>query len=395
MDVMENPSLATLDAQQQAELVPKQYFQAISDTELTDSQPALIFSRENLLVIKRYVRTVKALPSNREVLDSWLDFELFNLKVDEVHGVFEDLRKHVQGWDPLEGETQAMGTTLENFAATFTAEGAELTGIARSMSAYRGRPLGDVSDELLEAWTPAALDLGEKTNVFPSIEDLLLDLQEQIDRVDADIKRLCARAGRFYNDVEEILLPKIGGLEADLGKITRDAVIIRITDAMDALDAEIDVKSAEISGFSAYQFFGMIFGAAGAVVTHAIFGSEARAAKESRNALLRQRDELGRNLDQVSPQLAELKNLVGIMVDMKERLRHVNTAAWNLQWVLRSLGNHIALSKQSLADLDTDVKFERFIRRFERVVRPWHMIGNISAELTQVFNDVVKNYDEE
>lgn len=395
MDVKENLSLAELDVQQQAELVPKQYFQAISDTELTDSQPALIFSRDNLRVIKRYVRRVLELPSNREVLGEWIDFELIKLNADEIHETFEDLRKHVLGWDPLERETQALGTTLENFAEIFTREGAELVSTARNMRVLRGGRLADVSDELLEGWAPVALEPDARVDAFASIEDLLLDLQVEIDRVDADIKQLCDRADRFYSDIEQILIPKVGALETELGRITRDAVIIRITDSMSKLDEEIDVKSAEISTYSGYQFFGLVFGPAGAIVTHAIFGSDAKAAKESKNALLRQREELARSLDRVSPQLAQLKDLVALMVDMKERLRHVNTSAWNLRWVLRSLGNHISLSKQSLADIDTDVSLERFVRRFERIVRPWHTIGNISAELTQVFNDVVKNYDQE
>nr|WP_314877423.1 alpha-xenorhabdolysin family binary toxin subunit A [uncultured Pseudomonas sp.] len=395
MDVMENESLAALDPQQRAELVPLQYFKVISDPELTDSQPALIFSRENLQVINRYVRTVKNLPRDKEELDDWLDFELLNLKADETHGLFEALRGHVETWKPLENETQAMGTTLEHFAETFTTQGAELARISRDMKAYKTRPLADVTDELLDKWAPVELDAGERAEVFATIEDLLHDLQKKINRVHVDIKNLSARATQFYEDVRTDLLPMVSRLATDLDDITRDSVVVNITNAMAELDGKIDITSAEISTFTNYQFFGMVFGPAGAIVTHAIFGSDAKAAKEQKNELLRQRDELGRSLDQVSPQLAQLKRLIGVMVDMKERLRQVNTASWNLQWVMRELLNRVNLSKIELTDIESDVKFERFVRAFSSVVQPWHRIGNISAELTQVFNDVVKNYDEE
>ena len=213
MEVLENESLATLDPQLKAELIPLQYIETISDPIKTDQQPGLIFSRENLLVIKRYVKAVDSFPGASEPISEWIDFVKLGLDGEGVSSFISDLNQHAEGWEPLERETQALSVKLENFAQTFATEGALLVSEIRSM---HGNSLSDIEDAVLEQLETVPLDENERTLKAESILGAIEDIKELIDRMSKDIDQVQTRADRFYKDVEDILLPKLAGLDSTL-----------------------------------------------------------------------------------------------------------------------------------------------------------------------------------
>lgn len=392
MEVLENESLATLDPQQKAELIPLQYIETISDPIKTEQQPGLIFSRENLLVIKRYVKAVDSFPGASEPISEWIDFVKLGVDGEGVSSFISDLNQHAEGWEPLERETQALSVKLENFAQTFATEGALLVSEIRSM---HGNSLSDIEDAVLEQLETVPLDQNERTLKAESIHGAIEDIKELIDRISKDIDQVQTRADRFYKDVEDTLLPKLAGLDSTLDIAGAGERAAALADSLRVLDEEIEYHSSVISGFTGFTLFGLTFSPLGVGLTYSLFGDLAKRAKQNKQNLQERREELVMEMQSFTPQLANLATLSGLLNDIKGRLKEVNTAAWNLRYVIRTLSDHTKVSSEELDLLDTHVSVERFARRIDRVVRPWHKIGNISHELALIFNDVMKSFNQE
>ena len=303
MEVLENESLATLDPQLKAELIPLQYIETISDPIKTDQQPGLIFSRENLLVIKRYVKAVDSFPGASEPISEWIDFVKLGLDGEGVSSFISDLTQHAEGWGPLERETQALSVKLENFAQTFATEGALLVSEIRSM---HGNSLSDIEDAVLEQLETVPLDENERTLKAESILGAIEDIKELIDRMSRDIDQVQTRADRFYKDVEDILLPKLAGLDSTLDIAGAGERAAALADSLRVLDEEIEYHSSVISGFTGFTLFGLTFSPLGVGLTYSLFGDLAKRAKQNKQNLQQRREELVMEMQSFTPQLANL-----------------------------------------------------------------------------------------
>ncbi|WP_342624404.1 alpha-xenorhabdolysin family binary toxin subunit A [Pseudomonas alkylphenolica] len=395
LDMAENESLVGMDVQQKAERVPQQYFEAITGSA-SSLDPALIFTRDNLLAIKRYASVVRRLPPDRESLQRSMNFVLLEIDPEEIHLFYEDLRRHVSGWNVLEQETKTLGTQLDNFATNFTADGQALLGAIRESEAIRNASLlRDLDEQTLEHVQAKRLEPMEHAKVVQSITVYLEAIAEDVSLAIERITTVKARANRFARDVVDNLRPKAEGLlrgfkgKADVEKLNE------MNQELLRLDQLITEKTEAYKSLVGYTLAGLWFGPVGVAITGGIYGSQAETVRKEKNQCIEQRKQLAETLEELEPEIGKFQITMTLLRDLELRLVEVESAAKNLEDVWNTLSVYADESQRDLERIDTDISLARFAMRFERVIRPWKSIRSKSRELSEVFNEVVDRYVEE
>ncbi|MDD2047862.1 alpha-xenorhabdolysin family binary toxin subunit A [Pseudomonas putida] len=391
----ENASLVGMDAQQKAERVPEQYFEAITGSA-SSLDPALIFTQDNLLAIKRYASVVRRLPPDRESLQRSMNFVLLEIDPEAIHQFYEDLRRHVAGWNVLEQETKTLGTQLDNFATNFTSDGQALLSAIRDSEAIRSAGLlRELDEQLLDHLQAQRLEPMERAQVISSIEDYLAVITEDVSLAIERITAVEARANRFARDVVDILRPKAEGLlrgfkgKADAEKLDE------MNQQLLRLDQLITEKTEAYKSLVGYTLAGLLFGPVGVAITGGIYGSQAESVRKEKNQYIEQRKGLAEAVEELEPEIGRFQLTMTLLRDLELRLVEVETAAKNLEDVWNTLSVYAEESHLDLKRIDTDISLARFAMRFERVIRPWKSIRSKSHQLSEVFNEVVDRYVEE
>lgn len=395
LDMAENESLVGMDVQQKAERVPQQYFEAITGSA-SSLDPALIFTRDNLLAIKRYASVVRRLPPDRDSLQRSMNFVLLEIDPEEIHLFYEDLRRHVSGWNVLEQETKTLGTQLDNFATNFTADGQALLGAIRESEAIRtANLLRELDEQALEHVQARRLEPQEQDQVIHSIAEYLAVIAEDVSLAIERITTVKARANRFARDVVDNLRPKAEGLlrgfkgKADVEKLNE------MNQELLRLDQLITEKTEAYKSLVGYTLAGLWFGPVGVAITGGIYGSQAETVRKEKNQCIEQRKQLAETLGELEPEIGKFQITMTLLRDLELRLVEVESAAKNLEDVWNTLSVYADESQRDLERIDTDISLARFAMRFERVIRPWKSIRSKSRELSEVFNEVVDRYVEE
>ncbi|MET3054309.1 alpha-xenorhabdolysin family binary toxin subunit A [Pseudomonas alkylphenolica] len=394
-DMTENTSLVGMDAQQKAERVPQQYFQAITDSA-SSLDPALIFTKDNLLAIKRYASKVRRLPPDRESLQRSMNFALLGIDPEEIHQFYEDLRRHVSGWNVLELETKTLGTQLENFATNFTSDGQLLLDVIRQSDAIRdANLLRDLDEQALEHVQAKRLEPMELAQVVRSIKDYLAVIEEDISLAILRITSVKVRANRFSRDVVDNLRPKVEGLLRGFKGKADAETLDDMNQQLLRLDQMITEKTEAYTSLVGYTLAGLWFGPIGVAITGGIYGSQAESVRKEKNKFIEQRSQLAVVLEMLEPEIGKFQVIMTLLRDLELRLVEVETAAKNLEDVWSMLSVYADESHRDLERIDTDVSLARFAMRFERVIRPWHSIRSKSQQLSELFNEVIDRYVEE
>ncbi|MEG0861244.1 MAG: alpha-xenorhabdolysin family binary toxin subunit A [Pseudomonas sp.] len=395
LDMTENKSLVGMDVQQKAERVPLQYFEAITGSE-SSLDPALIFTRDNLLAIKRYASVVRRLPPDRESLQRSMNFVLLKIDPEEIHLFYEDLRRHVSGWNELEQETKTLGTQLDNFATNFTSDGqALLRGISESDAIRNANLLRELNEQALEHVRARRLEGNEHDQVVNSITEYLAVIAEDINLAILRITAVKGRAHRFARDVVDNLRPKAEGLLRGFKGKADAEMIDEMYQKLFRLDQRITEKTEAYTSLVGYTLAGLWFGPVGVAITGGIYGSQAETVRKEKNQFIEQRKQLAEALEELAPEIGRFQSTMTLLRDLELRLVEVESAAKNLEDVWNMLSVYADESQRELERIDTDVSLARFAMRFERVIRPWNSIRSKSQQLSEVFNEVIDRYVEE
>ena len=394
----QNESLQTLDAQQRAEFVPKQYFDVISKrADNNKMQPALIFTADNLKSIKRYVEYVLRLPKTVEEITGSHNLSLIGLDAEQVHGLYTNLRTHVGQWEVLERETKTLGTRLDLFAQNFIQDGETLLGKLQATEAFRalkGR-LGDVVDEIsLKRLRFTAMGEKDRQQVA-SVSQYLDLLRDHVADVKSATTALKDRAQWFSEAVVKQLRPEVDAVMGQIREVNPEQTAAELRKQIAVLDKEIELGDAEYKKLVGYAFTGLVFGPLGVAITGGVYGSQAEAARTRNRRRRRERELLIKDLGSINPMLGIFESTSLQIADLTFRLTEVQTAAKNLEDVWNMLDIYVQQSGEELGLINSDIQLATFMIRFERVIRPWHSIRDISAQLSKIFNETVSSISQQ
>lgn len=394
MTLDEPKAVQELDEQQQAQIVPELYFNFLADPGDKKIEPALIFTRSDLLVIKQYVKRVHRLPDEPSVVADRDGFAELGIDCQDIVHFYKNLKRHAGSWELLENQTKDLGSQIEGFSDEFMASGEGLISALQSMEGYRNLKLNSVELEDFKV-APVPLSDDDLQVIEQDIPGYLEELKLEIGKISGWVTDVKKRADHFSRQIGVTLNPTVDLLVRRISNIDVLEKLNSLRDEVGALDAAIAEKDKEYATFIGYSFSGLVFGPVGVLVTGGIYGARAEVVRVQRNELKEQRSALNRTIEMISPIVGELEDQGTVLKDLQFRLIHVEVAAKNLEDVWRMLDVYIDRSETSLEAIKTDVQVAKFIWDFRKVLRPWGKISSISMELSKIFNEPTNDQGED
>lgn len=380
-----------LSTQQKAELLPQHYFNFIGNRTPKRVQPALIFTEDNLMVIRRYVNRVRSLPATKAEIEAITNFSVLGVDVQPVHEFYEALRLHVYEWRQLERNTKALGVQLKIFADDMVVNGETLLTAMKATAAYaransRAVELGGTLD-----LKPVPLLDEERLEVATSISEHLRNLSVAIEKAVARINNVKQHAVLFADVIGDTLLPKANRLVRSTSKKVGQEKVNELNQRIDELDMRIAEHKASYDANVGFAFTGALLGPVGLIITGGTFGAKAEAIRKEKNKLVRERRAAAELLEALVPALASFEHVRTMMSDLQFRLADVEEAAKNLEDVWRQLKVFAETSLEGAGQITLDSQLRTFVLDFGNVIRPWGSIGDISHELSRLFNKVLES----
>lgn len=365
-----------LSEEQRAALVPAQIFDHKKD------DPAFIFSADNLRTIKRYERVVRQLPGRQEV-EANQAFSILGIQAADVNVLFDSLRRHVNSWDAIEDACKKLGSDLQVFAETLMLEGAELVSELKSMPSWDSQ----ADSEVLANST---LTTDDAKTFREKVDSQIAVIREDISEKRRGIKQVRALVDRFGDDISENLKPMANSLFLQVQAKSAPEKLLSLQRAVAELDQDIQRKLDEYNSLVGYSFTGLAFGPVGLIITGGIFGSQAETVRKAKNALLEERAKLDLDIKALTGDVGGFEAIGEHIADIQFRLVDVGVAAKNLEdiWIL--LEAYVDHSLRRAGNVSTQLEVLRFVVSFERVIRPWEKIKDISKHLSRLFNETVK-----
>lgn len=365
-----------LDSEQRAALVPSQLF----DHKKND--PAFIFSSDNLLTIKRYEHAVGRLPSHQEI-EANRAFAILQIDVADVKVLFDNLRAHANSWDAIEDECKRLGSGLQVFAESIITEGAALIAQIKAMDSWSAQ----VDSKALGA----AAFMNDDGKTFREQVDAHLSLiKEDVLHQRSNIQHIRALVDRFGDDISENLKPMTDALLAQVQSQSVPEKLVELQQKLAELDEAIQFNLSQYKTFVGVSFSGLAFGPYGLIITGGIFGAKAEKVRKEKNELIKQRAQVDRDIKALVGDVGGFETIGEHILDIQFRLVDVSVAAKNLEDVWILLGSYVEHSIRRAERVSTQLELRHFVTSFERVIRPWNNIQDISVQLSRLFNKALK-----
>lgn len=386
LNEFQNPvPVESLDAQKRAELLPLHYFKTISNQSGLRVEPSLVFTKENVLSIRRYVERVNALPRTLESLEEITDFKLLELSPEYFHALYERLRENVLIWDYLEGETKILSRQIEIFSKSTFANGQALLNEIEAMPACQNLKAVPASLNELE-YNPVKLTADEKQQAVTTIAAYLGEIQSDIENTLRRIDAVKDRATNFATIITKELRPDVRNSIKKLNDAKNPARVSSLYNQATQLSLAIDLKKQEYHAAVGNAFTGVFFMGVGLLFTGGYFGSKAEGIRAEKNAMIAERDALLAKAEGMEPALLKLEVMSADMCNLEISLKEVEESAKNLVDVWRDIGGGVADSLDDSHRIDDVIALKNFTVRFGNVIRPWQEIGHLSAGLSKLFN---------
>lgn len=354
----------------------------------------LIFTRKHVMAVKSYIKRVQGLPTTLEAFEH-LDKEWVGFSVEHVDRVFENLRTHIKAWDVLEGATKLLGKELKDFAGSFCEEGRSLVDIVKQSEAYKagGKTLSEIW-ECSTTYTPMALGGRDAETVNSNIRCTLELMREDLEELKKRTADVRTRADEFGDAIKEKHLIEVGRLISQPQR-NYPELMLDVRLQLDELDKKILIKNKEYQDFLWLGLSGLAYLLVGGAITGGIYGPKAEVARKEKDALIFERNTLSFKLDEFSPFVSLLEGIKSSFSDLDTKLREVSAAVSYLEDMWMSIDADLQRSIKNLVTINSDIELFMFCRKMHKVVSPWENIGNISGRLSELFNEVVDEFDKE
>ncbi|MCE7763660.1 alpha-xenorhabdolysin family binary toxin subunit A [Pseudomonas putida] len=378
-----------LDLVSKVKVLPERYFSFIESRLDGGQQVGSLLTADNLKVIKRYVNTVNQLPRTQAEIEREVDYAALGIETSMINDLYVALHRHAQEWDILERSIKQLGPEIELFAESLVQRGASLLENLESSDVFmaiKKRKGDDVyTQELSEE---------EQTQIANVLGLGITELVKEIEGTRRRIDDVDARANWFNTEIKRELKPRMGRLLKHFDEKVSNQEVLNKREQLDRWDEEIDQLKSEYDANVGYAFTGILLGPLGLVITGGVFGSEAEKIRASKNALIARRAELACALGRVAPAMNDFERVSTLVRDLQFRCKDLSAATKRMADVWLFLASYASTSVTEAKELGTITQLESFVHDFSEVIKPWGKIGNICHTLSELFNDLVEEYEE-
>ncbi|WP_278249237.1 alpha-xenorhabdolysin family binary toxin subunit A [Photorhabdus sp. RW14-46] len=383
--------------------IPSATLQLLTGKQEGVARPGGIFTKEDLINIKLYVKKGLSLPFNLEEVKSYLGYQkidIAGLEPEDIHTLFEEIRTHSFSWSDVENDILQQSIDLEIIGKQITETGENIISIINEMPIITRikRRLGEISEKQLARITYTHED-----------REVSSALGEILDTMKNDIEKQREKTEKVKTEVSDFKLKLIGGRLSNgsiaLGlqpqvenkrKLMKDN---KMSVSIGDLDDKIMEKKEEIvqlkkdyDKFVGLAFSGIVGGLIGLAITGGIFGSKAEEVRKRKNMLI---EEVRSLEESIKGKRALQKSITSLSLDFSDidtRLLDAEVALNHLDYMWQSMLTQINASKDKFTQINDALNLTSFITKFQQVINPWKEVEGSAKQLVRVFDEALKEY---
>lgn len=361
-----------------------------------------IFTKEDLINIKLYVKRGLALPVKRDVVEAYVGYkkvDIAGLEPADIQQLFIDIRDHCITWDDVEKSSLQQSINLDNAAEQITSVGDDIISVIGEMPLMvRIKALGTFTDQQLADITYTKED-GE---VAVELGKILGDMKDDIAIQQGKTSEVKKKVSNFRIELAGGVLSderRVPGLEAQvkqkkdlMDKNQLSVVIERLEKDIADKNERIEQLKKDYDKYTGLAFTGAAGGIIGLAITGGIFGAKAEAARKEKNKLI---DEVRLLEDQVTGK-KDLQKAVETLsrdfADIGIRMIDAEMALNNLDFMWQNMLAKIDESQQQFGKIDDGLSLTRFATAFKKVIDPWRGVHDSALALVKTFNEGLAEY---
>ncbi|WP_043197662.1 alpha-xenorhabdolysin family binary toxin subunit A [Pseudomonas putida] len=388
----EELSVDELDPVSRVKMLPERYFSFIESRLGGAQQIGSLLTADNLKVIKQYVNTVNHLPRSLVEIEREVDYAALGIEASMVYDLYVALHRHAYEWDILERSIKQLGPEIELFADSLVQRGSSLLENLENSDVFMAikKRKAEQGDDVYTA----ELSEEEQAQIASVLTLGISELVRGIEATRRRIDEVDARANWFNNEIKRELKPRMGRLLKHFEEKVSHEETLEKRRQLDQWDEQIDQLKSEYDANVGYAFTGILLGPIGLVITGGVFGHKAENIRATKNVLIERRDELARALGKLAPALNDFERVSTLVRDLQFRCKDLSAATKRLADVWLFLASYANNSVNEAKELSTISQLESFVHDFSEVIKPWTKIGSICHLLSELFNELIEEYEE-
>lgn len=382
--------------------IPRVALRLLASTEDNVARSPGIFTKEDLINIKLYVKKGLALPEKLEEVIVFLGYEksgIPGLEPVDIKELFDDIREHAQDWEGLQTKVINQSVQLESSSQRIVTTGDTFLSVIDQWPFFQKlQELGEVADEVLEGIQfeeqdyQASLALGQYLDLLKQeISDQKAKTQVVATAV-SDYK-IALAGGTLSNGVRTSGLEPLVKRKKDLmEKNNLEETIEEYQEEIDGLTTRIDQLKKDYDKFVQLAFTGATGGVIGIAITGGIFGRKAEKARKERNAKIKERRALKAKLSGAQALQRAIDDLADDFDDMGIRMLDAEQALQHLGFMWDTMLQKITESQNQWANVNDGLTLLAFIPVFQNIIDPWREVGDLSGYLIETIDEALEEY---
>ncbi|MBC8950685.1 MULTISPECIES: alpha-xenorhabdolysin family binary toxin subunit A [Xenorhabdus] len=367
------------------------------------ARPGGIFTKEDLISIKLYVKHGLELPFNLQGVKEYIgynDIDIDGLKPANMTNLFKEIHNHALSWSDVESNVQQQSIDLENAGRQITGTGGEIISVIEQMPIIERvkTKLGDLTDKQLAEITytnddkEIAVELG---NILESMKKDIKKQQENTQKVKNSVTdfKITLIGGKLTNGgIAQGLEPQVNSKKKLMDENNLSATIKDLQDKIDEKNKEIEQLKKDYDKYVGLAFSGMAGGIIGWAITGGIFGDKAEKARKRKNELIEEVKGLQDQVKNKSALQTAIQNLSLNFYNIHICMLDAESALNHLDFMWNTMLTQITSSKDKFSEINDALKLTSFVSTFKQVISPWKEVQGSAVQLVKTFDEALAEY---
>ncbi|EQB9723274.1 alpha-xenorhabdolysin family binary toxin subunit A, partial [Yersinia enterocolitica] len=395
--------LASAESTIQLNKLPEVVLSFITGEQTGVARSGGIFTKEDLINLKLYVKKGLSLPIKQDEIEVYLGYakiDIPGLEPADIKLLYNDIRNHALNWDGVEQAVLQQSLDLDIAAKNIVSTGNEIISLINQMPITERVKtlLGDLTDRQLEQITYESADYEIATALKDILDEMKADIsrhQKTTESVKSKIHdyRITLTGGELSSGA------KVNGLEPQvkakydlMEKNNLKKSIKELDDKIKDKKQRIEQLKKDYDKFVGLSFTGAAGGIIGIAITGGIFGAKAENARKEKNKLIDEVRELETKVTHQRSLQASLETLSRTFSDIGIRMVDAESALNHLDFMWLSILNQITESQTQFKEINNALRLTSFINKFQQVITPWKSVGDSARQLVDIFDEAIKEY---
>ncbi|HEN3668388.1 TPA: alpha-xenorhabdolysin family binary toxin subunit A, partial [Yersinia enterocolitica] len=381
--------------------LPKVVLDFITGEQTGVARSGGIFTKEDLINLKLYVRKGLSLPTQQDEVTAYLGYkkiDVAGLEPKDIKLLFDGIHNHALNWNDVEQAVLQQSLDLDIAAKNIISTSNEIISLINQMpiTVRVKTMLGDITDQQLENITYESAD----HEVASALKDILDEMKVDINRHQATTANVRKKVSDYRITLTGGELSsgdKVNGLEPQV-KTKYDLMEKNnMRKSIKELDEKIKEKRQRIEQlkkdydkFVGLSFTGAVSGIIAIAIAGGIFGAKAENARKEKNALISEVAELESKVSSQRALQTALEALSLSFSDIGIRMVDAESALNHLDFMWLSVLNQITESQTQFATINNALRLTSFVNKFQQVITPWKSVGDSARQLVDIFDEAIK-----